>query len=192
MKLTKKTFSNIIRTLKGCYPTWNIGGEPIIFMNNWVELIPEELADEMVRVYRQRRAKGPESAVDFVNAYIENQIENARSVGEVIDKIVSGINHYYEYEVYESSYSDCDEYITQFVIPMFPCPLGVKAFYDRNSYYLDKMARFSPEPDEWKSIYNKLAFDYRDQLIIVERNSINKMINHTALPTGTQNEQLEA
>lgn len=192
MKLTERTAYKTLGILRRCYNHWNCGPEPDFFIQHLQEVVPEELAEDMVRAYRQRRAKGPESAVDFVNAYIESQIENAKSVGEVIDQITSGINNYYEYEVYESSYSDCDDYIMQAVIPELPCPLGVKAFYERNKYFLDKMARFNPEPDEWKSIYKKLEFDYREQLIIVERKSIIEMIDHAALPTGNNNKQLEA
>lgn len=191
MKLKQITSYKIIGVLRGCYPTWKIDFEEY-FIQNLQEVIPEEMAEEMLRVYRCRRAKGPLSAVDFMNAYIENQLEKANSIDEVIDKLTAGINNYYDDVIYDSSYSDCDEYLMQTVIPLLPCSEGVSAFYSRNKHLLVQLARGGPEPEERKSIYKKLEFDYRDQLIITERNTILKKINDVALPQGYNNNQLEA
>ena len=192
MKLTLKSFSKIVQILMGCYPRWNIGQDGSVFRDNMQEVVPEELAMEMLRVYRTRRAKGPESAVDFLNAYIEYQIENAHSIGEVIDEITAGIKQYDAEISYDFSFSDCDEYLMQIVIPALPCSGGVKSFYHRNKEYLFRLAREAPESEERKSIYKKLEYDYREQLIITERNAIIKKINNNVLPNGYNPNRLES
>ena len=182
MIMTNKTFANIIRILKGCYPNWHISEDTVVFMNNWKELIPEELADEMVRVYRKYRVKGPESAVDFLNAYIEYQIEQAKSAEEVITEITNGIKAYDR--DYDLQYEELDDYLMQNVIFALPCPNGVSAFYFSNKSNLIHLARHSPDHNEEMAIRRKLERSYHDKLIIVEKSAVKEKLAYTALAAG--------
>lgn len=183
MIMTNKTFANIIRILKGCYPNWNIGVDTVVFMNNWKELIPEELADDMVRVYRKCRTKGPESAVDFLNAYVEYQIKQAKSAEEVITEIVDGI-HTYDGD-YDLQYEELDDYLMRTVIFALPCPNGVSAFYFSNKSNLIHLARYAPEHYEEIAIRKKLERSYHDKLIIVEKSAVKEKLACTTLAAGT-------
>ena len=154
----------------------------MVFMTNWQELVPEELADEMVRVYRKHRVRGPESAVDFLNAYIEYQIEQAKSAEEVITEITNGI-HTYD-DDYDLQYEKLDDYLMRTVIFAMPCPNGVSAFYFSNKSNLIHLARYSPDHNEEMAIRKKLERSYHDKLIIVEKSAVKEKLAYTALAAG--------
>lgn len=196
MILKLETFKSMIKTFRASYGTnWRSDLDTdkesyIMFFQNCQEVIPDELADLFVRVYRTRREIGPRSPYDIVSTYIEKQLEDAKSSDFVIDKLTAAIRDY-EYSDGELSFADCDEYLLENVIPLLPCSDGIKEFYLRNKRLLTHLALYSPDLEEQTSIYKSLGFDYRKQLTNSERRSVIEQINHTAL-TETRNIQLEA
>lgn len=196
MILTPETFENMLKTFRASYgPNWradiNADSEAyLMFYQNFQEIIPEEMADVLVKVYRTRRARAPYSPYDIVEAYIERQLENAKSSEFVLDRLVTAIKEY-EYSEVESSFASRDEYLFKNVIPMFPCSTGVEEFYIRHRKDIVSLALYSPDEFEQTRIYNALNKDYDRQLIIAERKSVLEMINYEALP-GHTTHNLEA
>lgn len=197
MKLTPETFKNMIKNIRAIYgPNWRSDldadqAAQLQFFQNCQEVIPEELADTLIKIYRTRREIGPRSPYDIVSTFIEKQLEDAKSSDFVIEKLTAAIRNY-EYSDELLPFTDCDDYLVMNVIPMMPCPEGVKAFYSRNKRQIRHLALHSPDIDEQTSIYKNLGFDYRKQLTNYERKAVIEQINHTALTAGKKHNQLEA
>lgn len=197
MILTFETFEKMYKSLRLSYgANWR----PDIAPNNEAyaafycdcrSVIPDEMANEMVAIYKSRRDMGPYSGHAILSAYIEKQLEGAKSSEFVIEKLTAAIKDY-EYSDEELPFENRDEYLFANVIPMFPCPSGVKEFYVRNKKKLERLALRSPDDYEESKIYEDLGKDYDKQLIIVERKAIIKKIELNALPNGKNINQLEA
>lgn len=199
MILTPNTFKNMIKSLRASYgQNWRSDLDTdreaqLIFFNNCQELIPEEMAGELVTVYRTNREIGPRSPYDLVSVYIEKQLEDAKSSDFVIERLTAAIQKY-EYSDTELPFTDCDDYLFKTLIPILPCSDGVKAFYQRNKSTLRHLALYGLDLEEQTSIYKSLGFDYRKQLTNAERKAVIRRIDHTALTDGNEqpNNQLEA
>lgn len=200
MKLKYETFKGLLKNIRAIYgPSWRSDIEKdkeveLQFFKNCQELIPDELADVFVTVYRTRRARAPYSPYDILESYIEKQLENAKSSEFVIDKLIAAIRNYDQVcREQELPFADCDDYLFQNVIPMLPCFDGVKAFYIRNKRSLRHLALNSPDEYEKTPIYNRLGRDYSEQLTIVERKAVIRRINSNGLADGKNRmHQLEA
>lgn len=199
MILTVDTFRNMIKIIRAVYgQNWRSDldtdrAAQQIFFQTCQEVIPEEMAVELITVYRTRRETGPRSPYDIISVYIEKKLEDAKSSDYVIERLTAAIQNY-TFSSADTSFADCDEYLFNNVISMLPCSDGVKAFYIRNKKILNYLALYSPDSEEQTSIYKSLGFDYRKQLTNVERVSVLAQINHTALTQGKnkRNDQLEA
>lgn len=196
MILTIDTFNKMHTSLRLSYgPNWRPDLDDknearAAFFCDCRALIPDEMADEMIAVYRSRRDMGPYSGHAIFSAYLEKRLEDAKSSEFVIEKLVSAIREY-EYSGEELTFESRDEYLFENVIPMFPCPDGVREFYLRNKKKLECLALHSPDEYEESKIYDDLGKDYDKQLVIIERRSIIELITHTALPAGNNNKRLE-
>lgn len=186
MRLTVKTFKNMIKNLRAIYgQSWrsdldNDKEAQLIFFQTCQELIPEEMALEFIVVYRTNRSTGPRSPYDLVAVYVEKQLEDAKSSEFVIQRLVSAIQAYQRAE--ETPFPDCDAFIFQNVIPFLPCSDGIKNFYIRNRQVITHLALHYPNLEEQNAIYADLGFDYRKQLTSSERKAVIRMIGQTALP----------
>lgn len=203
MKLTFQTFKPIIKNIRAIYgPSWrsdinidpdgpSINETTLIYFQNCQEVIPEEMAVEMLNVYRTCREFAPRSPYDIALAYIDKKLERAKTSDFVIKKLAEAIQSYNSSEN-DSPFESQDAFLFNNVIPMLPCSGGVKAFYLRNKRKIERLALKAPADPEAQKIYNDLEKDYENQLIICERRAIIEMIDHTALPTGNNNKKLEA
>lgn len=199
MILTHETFTRMIRNIRAIYgSSWRPDVDKdhdrdayIQFFQNCQEIIPDEMADVLITVYRTRREAGPRSPYDIVKTYIEKQLEEAKTSEFVIEKLTAAIRDY-EYSDEELPFENRDEYLFANVIPMFPCPSGIKEFYVRNKKKLERLALRSPDDYDESKIYADLGKDYDKQLIIAERKSIIKQVARVALPNGNNINQLEA
>lgn len=188
MILTPETFKSMIKILRAVYgKNWRSDLDTdkeaqLIFFQTCQEVIPEEMAVELVTVYRTHRETGPRSPYDLVSVYIEKQLENAKSSDFVIQMLAVAIREY-EYCDQELPFATCDDYLFQNVISILPCSDGVKSFYYRNKRILNQLAMNEPTQEEQATIFKNLGFDYRKQLLNTERRSVIEMINHKALPS---------
>lgn len=196
MKLTNATFSHMLKHIRAIYGSnWrsdleNDGESRTYFFQNCQELIPEELAAQFIQVYCACRSRAPYSPYDILEVNIEKRLEDAKSSEFVIEKLITAIRDY-EYSEEELPFDGRDEYLFTNVIPMLPCPSGVREFYVKNKKKLERLALRSPDEYEESKIYADLDKDYDKQLVIIERRSVFEMINHTALPNGNNSKRLE-
>lgn len=197
MKLTMNTFNYMIKNIRAIYGSnWrsdlnNDEEAQLIFFTNCQELIAEELVDEFICVYRTHREYGPRSPYDLVATYIDKQLENAKSSDFVIDKLIDAIRDY-NINSDKSQFSTCEKYLFANVIPMLPCPDGVKSFYLHNKNTLFRIAEHKTSDEDNMTLYRNMRFDYRKQLVDTERKAVIEQISRVSLPTRKQNEQLEA
>ena len=195
MIMTKETLLKIINTLRASY---GAGWRPDIttdsdafrgFGYDCQLLIPDELAFEMVLVYRTRRDFGPHSAHEILTAYTEKPLEEASPCKTVVDTLLSELQRLTDDHL---GYTDstCRAYLRCNVIPKFKCSDGVDAFYMNNELTLWNWPYLSAEDREKK--YNSLSFDYKKQLCKAERQAVLTIRGPVALPGGSNLNQLEA
>lgn len=196
MLMSSETFARMIKTIRNIYgKEWRSDLDDdreaqIVYFTNCRSLIPDEMADEMIATFTTTRARAPFSPYDILETYVKKNIEEARSCAFVLQKLIEVWgDHKFTDE------QEIDDYIYHNLIPILPCPNGVKEFYTRNK----EKVRFLKKRDsnvEFEYLKIKLGIeleeDYKKQLFFAEREAIIKKIDSNPLIDGNTHNQLEA